>query len=73
MNRNNPCPCGSGRKYKRCCLGRAAREALAWKQHSAESMFDMAKARGMSVAALADEHTDARLRARFLEVDYDHT
>ena len=22
--RNDPCPCGSGRKYKRCCLGRRA-------------------------------------------------
>jgi len=22
--RNDPCPCGSGRKYKRCCLGRDA-------------------------------------------------
>ncbi len=22
--RNDPCPCGSGRKYKRCCLGRGA-------------------------------------------------
>jgi SEC-C motif len=22
--RNDPCPCGSGRKYKRCCLGREA-------------------------------------------------
>lgn len=21
-NRNDPCPCGSGRKYKRCCAGR---------------------------------------------------
>ncbi|MEK6677581.1 MAG: SEC-C metal-binding domain-containing protein [Planctomycetota bacterium] len=21
--RNDPCPCGSGRKYKKCCLGRA--------------------------------------------------
>jgi len=20
--RNAPCPCGSGRKYKKCCLGR---------------------------------------------------
>ncbi len=20
--RNDPCPCGSGKKYKRCCLGR---------------------------------------------------
>ncbi len=22
VGRNDPCPCGSGRKYKRCCLGR---------------------------------------------------
>ncbi|WP_230477128.1 SEC-C metal-binding domain-containing protein [Kingella kingae] len=20
MGKNDPCPCGSGRKYKRCCL-----------------------------------------------------
>jgi uncharacterized protein YecA (UPF0149 family) len=20
--RNDPCPCGSGRKFKRCCMGR---------------------------------------------------
>ncbi len=25
--RNAPCPCGSGRKYKHCCLAAAAREA----------------------------------------------
>ena len=22
--RNDPCPCGSGKKYKRCCLRRAS-------------------------------------------------
>ena len=22
--RNDPCPCGSGKKYKKCCLGKAA-------------------------------------------------
>jgi len=22
--RNDPCPCGSGKKYKKCCLGRTA-------------------------------------------------
>ena len=22
IGRNDPCPCGSGRKYKKCCLGR---------------------------------------------------
>jgi hypothetical protein len=23
VGRNAPCPCGSGKKYKNCCLGRA--------------------------------------------------
>jgi len=22
LGRNDPCPCGSGRKYKKCCMGR---------------------------------------------------
>jgi len=22
--RNDPCPCGSGKKYKQCCMGKAA-------------------------------------------------
>jgi uncharacterized protein len=25
VGRNDPCPCGSGQKYKRCCLGRRDR------------------------------------------------
>jgi hypothetical protein len=25
--RNDPCPCGSGKKYKRCCLGRSGQTA----------------------------------------------
>jgi len=24
VSRNDPCPCGSGRKYKKCCLDRTA-------------------------------------------------
>ncbi|MCP4388788.1 MAG: zinc chelation protein SecC, partial [Gammaproteobacteria bacterium] len=24
IGRNDPCPCGSGKKYKRCCLGKEA-------------------------------------------------
>jgi len=23
VNRNDPCPCGSGKKYKKCCMGKA--------------------------------------------------
>jgi uncharacterized protein YecA (UPF0149 family) len=24
VGRNEPCPCGSGKKFKRCCLGRVS-------------------------------------------------
>ncbi|MBU1699522.1 MAG: SEC-C domain-containing protein [Candidatus Eisenbacteria bacterium] len=27
IGRNQPCPCGSGRKYKKCCLPRVQRES----------------------------------------------
>ena len=23
VGRNDPCPCGSGKKYKKCCFGKA--------------------------------------------------
>lgn len=26
IGRNDPCPCGSGKKYKNCCLGKEAQE-----------------------------------------------
>ena len=30
IGRNEPCPCGSGKKYKRCCLGKGAPAPGAW-------------------------------------------
>ena len=30
LGRNEPCPCGSGKKYKRCCLGKGAPAPGAW-------------------------------------------
>jgi uncharacterized protein YecA (UPF0149 family) len=35
VGRNDPCPCGSGKKYKRCCLAKAQAEPvedLAWRR-----------------------------------------
>lgn len=35
VGRNDPCPCGSGKKYKRCCMARdkaAQAERLAWER-----------------------------------------
>ena len=29
IGRNDPCPCGSGKKYKRCCLGSEVDPAVA--------------------------------------------
>jgi preprotein translocase subunit SecA len=26
VGRNDPCPCGSGKKYKKCCLGKDERK-----------------------------------------------
>jgi len=28
VGRNDPCPCGSGKKYKKCCLGKNGKETL---------------------------------------------
>jgi hypothetical protein len=30
--RNDPCPCGSGKKYKRCCLAQAAAVEMTWQR-----------------------------------------
>jgi hypothetical protein len=30
VGRNDPCPCGSGRKFKKCCLGKSAAESGAF-------------------------------------------
>jgi uncharacterized protein YecA (UPF0149 family) len=28
VGRNKPCPCGSGRKYKKCCLDKIMQGAI---------------------------------------------
>ena len=30
VGRNNPCPCGSGKKFKKCCMGKYPRETVAY-------------------------------------------
>lgn len=31
INRNDPCPCGSGKKYKQCCIDKPMQKALPFK------------------------------------------
>lgn len=33
--RNRPCPCGSGKKFKKCCLGRVKAKMVKDGQHNA--------------------------------------
>jgi hypothetical protein len=37
LGRNDPCPCGSGKKYKRCCLGKDAPAPGAWTARERDS------------------------------------
>src|SRR6266508_4019469 len=37
--RNDPCPCGSGKKYKRCCLGHGS-AAIGFTQEERQSALD---------------------------------
>ena len=37
IGRNDPCPCGSGQKYKRCCLARDETAAAEARARAAES------------------------------------
>ena len=30
VGRNDPCPCGSGKKYKHCCLAKAEPPVQQW-------------------------------------------
>jgi len=31
IGRNDPCPCGSGKKYKQCCIGKTLKKPLSFK------------------------------------------
>ena len=31
VGRNDPCPCGSGKKYKHCCLNADTSSAIKWR------------------------------------------
>lgn len=56
VGRNEPCPCGSGRKYKKCCSDRhaAAVSGLA-PSSNGDASTEASAARGLDVASLVDE------------------
>ena len=63
IGRNGPCPCGSGRKHKRCCLRRDADVALDARvaEHVWDRMQSWAFDRyGDQIGGALKEHMDAR-------------
>jgi hypothetical protein len=57
IGRNDPCPCGSGKKYKRCCLARAAaeeRESASHQSAAARALAWLDDHHGAAVAAATD-------------------
>jgi tetratricopeptide (TPR) repeat protein len=38
IGRNQPCPCGSGKKYKRCCLSKDQASRVAAARHGAQRL-----------------------------------
>lgn len=39
--RNEPCPCGSGKKYKKCCINKISSPLDVWKQRAAQLPVDL--------------------------------
>jgi len=57
--RNEPCPCGSGRKYKQCCLKKKAATPTAQKLLIATLLLLLAGAIFAIIStATADRHPD---------------
>lgn len=59
IGRNDPCPCGSGKKYKHCCAGQAPAAASADSQPAALPSLDaeVDKVRQRAVDRQASLHT----------------
>lgn len=54
VGRNDPCPCGSGQKYKRCCLRNATHLALDSAMHEAMTAGDWVHAVSIGEALLRE-------------------
>jgi hypothetical protein len=56
LGRNDPCPCGSGKKYKQCCLGKDEEKARAARAKAAAEAPVAAEEEGAAPAPRAPKH-----------------
>ena len=60
LGRNDPCHCGSGKKYKACCLAKDESEERAAREKAAQTgPLDVAPAQAASARALRKEQRHA--------------
>lgn len=75
IGRNDPCPCGSGKKYKRCCLASPAKDGLAGGFTAEERHSALAKLERFVESKLGPEDEEAyesfyaRWQDRFDEIE----
>lgn len=50
VGRNDPCPCGSGEKYKHCCAEKAAGRRIAWSAYALAAILLAAVGGGVVLA-----------------------
>src|SRR5438552_2547677 len=62
LSRNDPCPCGSGRKYKRCCMMTTPTQSPATRATFASREAQAIDARGQE---LLSQHRVAEARSLF--------
>jgi len=60
VGRNDPCPCGSGRKYKNCCMRKE--QAAGSRQQTADSTKQTANQPGAASAGSAHKHHGKKKR-----------
>ncbi len=70
VGRNNPCPCGSGKKFKRCCLERVEAEERAERLRAESERLAAEGDEGPMMAAVEERAREALRESRaFEEVD----
>lgn len=64
IGRNEPCPCGSGQKYKKCCLAKDAAAEAATLASSAPTSTESKRVETPGAAARPNQRTQGPPRGR---------
>lgn len=71
VGRNDPCPCGSGKKYKKCCLSTQGTAESTYRRVSAANEALVNKLLAFAGKELGDDFLDVAMAAFFFNADED--